>query len=136
MFKKIALVVFLISIYFISNHGIALSDYIIDKIYGTPETTVITKTYAPHLWSDFKLLNISPDLCSLKGESILKSLSFKSISKNLKHDKAKYVYGKFNDNKASITCAKLDKQTFVYASVAGPDKKMVEKLRNEIHWKL
>ncbi len=95
----------------------------------------LVKTYRPHLWSGFKVLELSPELCSLKGQSILKSLGFKSVTRNLKYDKAKYAYGNFNDNRAAITCAKLDGKTFVYSSVAGPDVKIVERLRNEIVWK-
>lgn len=95
----------------------------------------IVKTYRPHLWTGFKILDLSPELCSLTGQSILKSLGFKSVTRSLKYDKAKYAYGNFNDNRASITCAKLDGKTFIYASVAGPDAKIVERLRNEIIWK-
>jgi hypothetical protein len=102
----------------------------------------LTKTYTPQLWTDFKILGITPELCSLKGKNILESLSFKSIRINLKYDKAKYTYGKFNNNQASITCAKLENKPFVYTSVAGADAdadadaEIVERLRNEIVQKL
>lgn len=103
--------------------------------YPVQDHIELVKTYRPHLWSGFKVLELSPELCSLKGQSILKSLGFKSVTRNLKYDKAKYAYGNFNDNRAAITCAKLDEKTFVYSSVAGPDAEIVERLRNEIVWK-
>jgi hypothetical protein len=116
-----------------SNQHKPTQDHI--KLDETLNVVEVVKTYKPHLWSDFKVLELSPELCSLKGQSILKSLGFKSVSRNLKYDKAKYVYGDFNDNRAAITCAKLDEKTFVYSSVAGPDAGVVERLRNEIVWK-
>ena len=135
MSKKIGLIIFLLSIYFASNYGHSLFDMITES---EPEQKIIelTKTYTPQLWTDFKVLAIDPELCSLKGKNILESLSFKSIRRNLKYDKAKYTYGKFNDNQVSITCAKLEDRTFVYTSVAGSDAKVVERLRNEIVQKL
>jgi len=136
MFKKVILIVFLILIYAIANYGETLSDFFINQLDSSEKTMTLTKTYTPHLWSDFKVLDIDAELCSMKGKNILESLSFKSITRNLKYDKAKYVYGKFNDNRASITCAKLDGKTFVYTSVAGPDVALVKQLRNEIVWKL
>jgi len=136
MFKKVILIVFLILIYAVANYGEMLSDFFINHFDSSEKTAVLTKTYTPHLWSDFKVLDIDTELCSMKGKNILESLSFKSVTRNLKYDKAKYVYGKFNDNRASITCAKLDGKTFVYTSVAGPDVALVKQLRNEIVWKL
>jgi hypothetical protein len=104
-----------------------------------PEAKVITKTklvtvkkeYTPQLWSHHKLLKETPELCALKGVSILNSLGFKSVVKN-----GNYVYGNFSNNRAAIKCVKINKQTFVYTAVAGSDVKLVEKLRNEISWKL
>jgi hypothetical protein len=135
MSKKIAFIVFLLSIYFASSYGNSLFALMTESEKDQP-VVELTKTYTPHLWTDFKVLAIDAELCSLKGKDILESLSFTSIRRNLKYDKAKYVYGKFTNNQASITCAKLDGQTFVYTSVAGADAKIVERLRNEIMWKL
>ena len=135
MFKKVILIVFLISVYTAVNYGESLSSFT-TQYFETDQQATLVKTYTPHLWSDFKVLAIDPELCSMKGKNILESLSFKSISRNLKYDKAKYVYGNFNDNRASITCAKLEDKTFVYTSVAGPDVELVQKLRNEIVWQL
>lgn len=95
------------------------------------KTVTIEKTFTPHLWSDHKELNESVEMCAIKGESILSSLGFKSVVKN-----GNYVYGNFNDNRAAIKCVKVSGKTFVYVAVAGPEVKLVEKLRNEIVWKL
>lgn len=97
------------------------------------ETKLVTveKEYTPQLWSHHKVVKESPALCAVKGVSILNSLGFKSVVKN-----GNYVYGNFSNNRAAIKCVTVDKQTFVYAAVAGADVKTVEKLRNEIAWKL
>ena len=105
----------------------------------TPESKVVPKTklvtvkkeYTPQIWSHHKLLKETPELCAVKGVSILKSLGFKSVVQN-----GNYVYGNFSNNRAAIKCVKVDKQTFVYTAVAGADVKVVEELRNEISWKL
>ena len=135
MSKKVGLFLFLLALYFASS-----SSYSLINILSNPEqeskVIELTKSYTPQLWTDFKILDIDTELCSLKGKGILESLSFKSIRRNLQYDKAKYVYGKFNDNQVSITCAKLEERTFVYTSVAGPDATIVERLRNEIVQKL
>ncbi len=137
MSKKIAVLLFLIVIYFASNSSYSLINLLSEPESESKEKIVeLTKTYTPQLWTDFKILAIDAELCSLKGKDILESLSFKSIRRNLKYDKAKYTYGKFNNNQVSITCAKLEDQTFVYTSVAGPDAEIVERLRNEIVQKL
>ena len=96
-----------------------------------PETVTLQKEFAPHLWSDHKQLNTSPDLCATKGQSILGSLGFTSIVRN-----GYFVYGNFSSNRAVIKCVATDDGTFVYAAVAGPKVKIVEKLRNEIVWQL
>ncbi len=137
MSKKIAVFIFIIAIYFASNSSYSLINLLSAPESESQEKVVeLTKTYTPQLWTDFKILDIDPELCSLKGKDILESLSFKSIRRNLKYDKAKYTYGKFNNNQVSITCAKLEDHTFVYTSVAGPDAVIVERLRNEIVQKL
>lgn len=137
MSKKVAVFIFLIAIYFTSNSSYSLINLLSEPENQSQEKVVeLTKTYTPQLWTDFKVLDIDADLCSLKAQNILESLSFKSIRRNLKYDKAKYTYGKFNNNQVSITCAKLEERTFVYTSVAGPDAEIVERLRNEIVQKI
>jgi len=137
MSKKVAIFIFLIAIYFASNSSYSVINLLSEPESESKEKIVeLTKTYTPQLWTDFKILAIDAELCSLKGKDILESLSFKSVRRNLKYDKAKYTYGKFNNNQVSITCAKLEDKTFVYTSVAGPDAEIVERLRNEIVQKL
>lgn len=135
MFKKVGLFIFLLAIYFASNSESSVFA-LFSESKAQQKVVELTKTYTPQLWTDFKVLDITPELCSLKGKNVLESLSFKSIRRNLKYEKAKYTYGKFNNNQASITCAKLENRTFVYTSVAGPDAEIVERLRNEIVQKL
>jgi hypothetical protein len=133
MSKKIVFFIVIIAIYFASNSSYSLINLLSEsKIESQNKVVELTKTYTPQLWTDFKVLDIDSELCSLKGKDILESLSFKSIRRNLKYDKAKYTYGNFNNNQVSITCAKLENRTFVYTSVAGPDAEIVERLRNEI----
>jgi len=85
----------------------------------------------PHLWSGQKVVDQTPGSCAANGVKILKALSFVSIVKN-----GSYVYGTLMANRAAIKCVPNGKETFVYAAVAGADKKQVERLRNEIVWRL
>lgn len=101
------------------------------KVITKTKLVTVKKEYTPQLWSHHKLLNETPELCAEKGVSILNSLGFKSVVKN-----GNYVYGNFSSNRAAIKCVTVNKQTFVYTAVAGADVKLVEKLRNEISWKL
>lgn len=100
----------------------------IDKII---EVVTIEKEVIPQIWSDHKVLDISKDVCAQKAVDILTSLGFKSIVKN-----NTYVYGNYINNRAAIKCTRVNNKTFVYAVVAGPKVKVVERLRNEIVWKL
>lgn len=85
----------------------------------------------PHLWSGQKIVGHSPESCAKKGVEILETLSFTGVVKN-----GSYVYGNFLANRAAIKCVPNGNETFVYAAVAGPEKKQVERLRNEIVWRL
>lgn len=85
----------------------------------------------PHLWSGQKVLGQSPESCANKGVKILETLSFTSVVKN-----GSYVYGNFLANRAAIKCVPNGDKTFVYTAVAGPEVKQVERLRNEIVWRL
>jgi len=91
----------------------------------------LQKPYTPQLWSHHKQLKISPELCALKGVNILNSLGFSSVIKN-----GDYVYGNFNQNRATIKCIGFENNTFVYTAIAGINVKQVELLRNKISWKL
>lgn len=85
----------------------------------------------PQLWSHHKQMEISPEACSTRGHKVLKVLGFSSVVK-----KDNYVYGNYLDNRAAVKCAPLDKGSFLYLAVAGSDKNIVEKLRNELSKKM
>lgn len=85
----------------------------------------------PHLWSGQKVIDQTTESCADKGVKILKALSFVSVVKN-----GSYVYGTLMANRAAIKCVPNGQDTFVYAAVAGTDVKQVERLRNEIVWRL
>lgn len=85
----------------------------------------------PQLWSTQKMLSESPEACASEAVEILKALQFVSVVKN-----GTYVYGNLLSNRAAIKCVPNGEGTFVYTAVAGPEKKQVERLRNEIFWRL
>lgn len=85
----------------------------------------------PQLWSSQKMLSQSPEACASEAVEILKALQFVSVAKN-----GTYVYGNLLSNRAAIKCVPNGEGTFVYTAVAGPEKKQVERLRNEIFWRL
>jgi hypothetical protein len=85
----------------------------------------------PHLWSGQKVVGQTPEFCAANGVKILRSLSFVSVVQN-----GSYVYGTLMANRAAIKCVPNGEETFVYAAVAGPDVEQVERLRNEIVWRL
>ncbi|MBU1620988.1 MAG: hypothetical protein KJ556_12020 [Gammaproteobacteria bacterium] len=95
------------------------------------EVRTIQREFAPHIWSDHKMLKIPAEACADKGTEILESLGFIEIVKN-----GSYVYGNYSNNRAVIKCTSVGASTFVYAAVAGPKVKVVERLRNEIVWQL
>lgn len=69
--------------------------------------------------------------CAVRAEGILTALGFRHV---IKH--GTYVYGNFGHNRAAIKCVPAYGKTFVYTAVAGPEVRVVERLRNEIAWKL
>jgi len=95
------------------------------------EVVTIEKAVIPQVWSDHKILNISEEICAQKGVDILTALGFERIVMS-----GSYVYGNYINNRAAIKCTRVENKTFVYAVVAGPKVKIVERLRNEIIWKL
>jgi len=95
------------------------------------EVVTIEKAVIPQVWSDHKILNISEEICAQKGVDILTTLGFERIVM-----RGSYVYGNYINNRAAIKCTRVENKTFVYAVVAGPKVKIVERLRNEIIWKL
>jgi len=95
------------------------------------EVVTIQKEFAPHIWSDHKVLKTSVASCANKGKAILEALGFNNIVKN-----GNFVYGNYANNRGVIKCVSVYDSTFVYAVVAGPKVKVVERLRNEIVWQL
>jgi len=85
----------------------------------------------PHVWSDHKQLAMDSGVCRIKATDILTALGFSNVVTSPHGD---YVYGNYVGNRAAVKCVPLGEGTFLYASVAGPDVKEVERLRNEIMW--
>ena len=123
----ISLFIFLTGCSSISRVDSTSTDNIDKKI----EIVAIEKEKIPQVWSDHKILDISKEVCAQKAVDILTSLGFERIVKN-----NTYVYGNYINNRAAIKCTPVNNHTFVYAVVAGPKVKVVERLRNEIVWKL
>ncbi len=92
---------------------------------------IVASKKPPQLWSHHKKLNISVTSCALKGYSALKSLGFTSVVQN-----GNYSYGNFHDNRAAVKCVANNKGSFLYLMVAGPEQEIVEKLRNQLAWKM
>ena len=88
-------------------------------------------TSPPNLWSGHKAVSYSPDECASRGVKILEALSFIGVVRS-----GNYVYGNLLANRAAIKCVSHGNGTFVYAAVAGPEVRQVERLRNEIVWRL
>jgi len=101
------------------------------KVVSQTKVVTVEKEYTPQLWSHHQELNESPAACAEKGVNILNMLGFTSVVKS-----GNYVYGNHSQNRAAIKCVTAYKKTFVYLAVAGADVKLVEKLRNQISWKL
>jgi len=91
----------------------------------------VVKNQPPQLWSTHKELNVEVSLCALKSLSALRSLGFTSVVQN-----KNYSYGIFHDNRAAVKCLPKGDKSFVYLAVAGPDKEIVEKLRNGLSWRM
>jgi len=127
--KYITLTIALLLTGCVSNSKEPVEPKVITKT--TTKFVSVPKEYTPQLWSQHKLLKGSPETCATNGVNILSALGFKSVVKN-----GHYVYGNFSNNRAAIKCVELNANTFVYIAVAGADVKLVEKLRNEIAWKL
>lgn len=98
------------------------------KVEPSPEAIL---TSPPNLWSGHKSVRYSPDECASRGIKILEALSFISVVR-----RGNYVYGNLLANRAAIKCVSYAEGTFVYAAVAGPEVSQVERLRNEIVWRI
>ena len=87
----------------------------------------IEKDKPPHLWSHHLNLSVSVEVCALKGNATLSTLGFTNIVQ-----RGFFNYGNFEGYRAVIKCVKQEEKSFVYLAVAGKNKDIVEKLRNEI----
>jgi hypothetical protein len=85
----------------------------------------------PQLWSDHKTLKEPVETCSTKAYRALTSLGLTGVVQN-----GAYSYGNQNGNRVAVKCVGIEGGSFVYFAVAGADKESVEKLRNEVAWKL
>ena len=82
----------------------------------------------PQLWSHHKVLNLNAKTCSDRGVATLKSLNFTAVVRS-----GTYVYGNSGPNRAAVKCVdQKGESSFLYLSVAGPEKEPVENLRNVI----
>lgn len=114
-----------------------ISTLILDYIYKEtgPDETVVSLASAqdhivpPQLWSHHKLLKMSAEKCSSKAMLTLERLGFSSIVKN-----GLYAYGNYTGSRAALKCVEMSENSLIYIAVAGPDVKLVEKLRNQIAW--
>ena len=97
------------------------------------KVVTLQKEFPPQIWSDHKHLKISASACGEKSQVILNSLGFTHITKS---PYGEYVYANYSNNRAAIKCVPMGEESFVYAIVSGPEKALVEKLRNEIVWQL
>lgn len=81
----------------------------------------------PQLWSGHKELELSLAVCSDRAFNTLQALGYTEVVKN-----GDFAYGNFNGNRAAVKCVAGSGKSFVYFAVAGPDRDVVEKLRNDI----
>lgn len=85
----------------------------------------------PQLWSDHRDLKVSASECANQGVEALNSLGYANVVQ-----RGTYAYGSLGRNRAAVHCVERSGGSFVYLSVAGPRPREVEKLRNEIAWKM
>lgn len=81
----------------------------------------------PQLWSAHKRLGVPAEECAALAFEALTALRFSSLVRN-----GNYSYGNFRGNRAAVKCIDDVEGSFVYFAVAGPDKDVVEQLRNAI----
>jgi hypothetical protein len=81
----------------------------------------------PQVWSHHKMLGVEAGVCAKTARQAVMDLGFAEVS-----TREDYTYAHRGSNRAAIKCVSLDRGTFMYLAVAGPDWKAVKKLRNEI----
>jgi hypothetical protein len=85
-------------------------------------------TFPPHLWSHHKSLQVSAETCAGRALAALNAYEFTSVVRN-----GTYSYGNSGANRAALKCVERGEgSSFVYIAVAGPDKSVVEDLRNKL----
>ncbi|MGM0766716.1 MAG: hypothetical protein ACQEV6_01700 [Pseudomonadota bacterium] len=85
-------------------------------------------TFPPHLWSHHKSLQVSAETCAGRALAALNAYEFTSVVRN-----GTYSYGNSGANRAALKCVERGAESsFVYIAVAGPDKSVVEDLRNKL----
>lgn len=85
-------------------------------------------TFPPHLWSHHRSLQVSAEICSGRALAALNAYEFTSVVRN-----GTYTYGNSGANRAALKCVERGSESsFVYIAVAGPDKSVVEDLRNKL----
>jgi hypothetical protein len=115
------------------NKNIEVMRYTVSETKNEKQAkqVAIQKELTPHVWSDHKVLGVSVESCANKGKEILEILGFNEILK-----KENFIYGNYSNNRGVIKCVSVSGSTFVYTVVSGSEVKAVERLRNEIMWKL
>ncbi len=87
-----------------------------------------TLTFPPHLWSHHRSLQVSAETCAGRALAALNAYEFTSVVRN-----GTYAYGNSGVNRAALKCVERGaKSSFVYIAVAGPDKSVVEDMRNKL----
>lgn len=90
-----------------------------------------TASSPPQLWSDHKRLNIPLPACAEQAFSVLKDLGYSNVVRS-----GNYSYGNLGQNRAAVKCVEMAEGSFVYFAVAGAQRDVVERLRNQIAGKL
>jgi len=100
-------------------------------VVPVPSSTGLSSS-PPNLWSHHEVLEVTAEVCAQRGLAALQSLGFTSVVRS-----SNYVYGNSRANRAAVKCVELDGgSSFLYVAVAGPVKRSVEDLRNQIAWSM
>lgn len=107
---------------------VEIGDKIDNSGYFTDQAKSSKLTFPPHLWSHHKSLPISAEVCAGRALAALNAYEFTSVVRN-----GTYTYGNLGSNRAVLKCVEREGETsFIYIAVAGPDKSVVENLRNKL----
>ena len=81
----------------------------------------------PQVWSHHKMLGVEAGVCAKTARQAVMDLGFAEVS-----TREDYTYAHRGSNRAAIKCVSMDRGTFMYLAIAGPDWKAVKKLRDDI----